>query len=340
MRRSPSLAVQTRSPDLRSSALGDIREAENKPSTTSEKHDSPMSVMAPRPIPRTPRLDLDIPNAQLERYSVMFEKLLEPRQSILERRQSKAKRTRPVRKDGLNMPNIDKSLPEKPPASYPDTPQRSATSPHPQRAPSLQIRVAKQQRTPAAEPVNATALPLQRPIKRSNTAPPAAASPIAPNFSRPKAQTFSTTVSDHSPISPLSAEDSLPPTPTTVTTVTDTDSIVQPFSRLEQSTPTTSRQYPNNEKASPIPAIPTLSSPASQAGPSHHVRPPYPSVTSPEDLERQIIQVSVARQVSVSNARRQVEEATATSKQPMRPRVVELGRYRKSTVVLIESADE
>ena len=65
----------------------------------------------------------------------------------------------------------------------------------------------------------------------------------------------------------------------------------------------------------------------------------YPRVKSPEDLERQIVQVSVARQVSVSRARRQVQQAAA-SKQPLRPRVVELSKNRKSTVVLIESGDD
>lgn len=42
-------------------------------------------------IPPTPRLELSIPNAEMERYSVMFEKLLKPRQSLLERRKTAVK---------------------------------------------------------------------------------------------------------------------------------------------------------------------------------------------------------------------------------------------------------
>lgn len=63
---------------------------------------------------------------------------------------------------------------------------------------------------------------------------------------------------------------------------------------------------------------------------------PYPRVRSPEDLDRQIVQVSVARQVSVSRARDKVQRPFI-SKQPLKPRVVEL-KNRKSTVVLIENA--
>lgn len=65
----------------------------------------------------------------------------------------------------------------------------------------------------------------------------------------------------------------------------------------------------------------------------------YMRVKSPEDLERQIVQVSVARQVSVSKARRQVRN-TVDVKQPLRPRVVELGKNRKSTVGLILESDD
>jgi len=65
----------------------------------------------------------------------------------------------------------------------------------------------------------------------------------------------------------------------------------------------------------------------------------YPRIRSTQELERQIVQVSVARQVSVSKARRQVQQATA-SKQPLRPRVVDMSKNRKSTLVLIEGGDE
>jgi hypothetical protein len=62
----------------------------------------------------------------------------------------------------------------------------------------------------------------------------------------------------------------------------------------------------------------------------------YPTGT--ERFNRQIVQVSVARQVSVSKARQRVADAVEV-KQPLRPRVVELGKNRKSTLVMIEGGD-
>lgn len=85
-----------------------------------------------------------------------------------------------------------------------------------------------------------------------------------------------------------------------------------------------------------------LTSSATAPSPEKRRREPYPRVKSPEDLEKQIVQVSVARQVSVTKARRQVQLAVA-SKQPLRPRVVELGgkdRARKSTLVVVEGGDD
>jgi hypothetical protein len=57
------------------------------------------------------------------------------------------------------------------------------------------------------------------------------------------------------------------------------------------------------------------------------------NLTGTERFNRQIVQVSVARQVSVSKARRRVADAVEV-KQPLRPRVVELGKNRKSTLVI------
>jgi hypothetical protein len=68
----------------------------------------------------------------------------------------------------------------------------------------------------------------------------------------------------------------------------------------------------------------------------------YPRVKSPEELDRQIVQVSVARQVSVSKARRQVEKAASSrpAAQSLKPKVVELSKNRKSTVVIVEGGDD
>ncbi|KAI6872532.1 hypothetical protein KC338_g494 [Hortaea werneckii] len=274
-------------------------------------------------VSRTPKLDLEIPNAEMERYSVMFEKLLDPRQSILERRQSKAR---------MQEPNFDKSLPKRPQASVDGMPQRSITSPHLRNNFPLKIKVAENQDTEVEEP--ATAVYQPHSLQRSMTSPPNTMSPVMKKSSRPKPPTLSSTESDRSPNTPLSDENSLPPTPMTVTTVTDDDSFALtsheplPSAKSRQKAEEAGRRYDMG----------TISTGTTYE--KSPARDPYERVKSPEDLDRQVVQVSVARQVSVGRARRQVEQATNSAKQPLRPRVVELGKHRKSTMVLIESGDE
>ena len=282
----------------------------------------------------------------------MFEKLLEPRQSILERRQSKARRQSSLLKDLPAIPSpgsatqspIDGKLALA--DSYQSVPsgprdhrrmQRSVTSPHMQQTPtSLTIRPEN----PPQRREAPTAIHRPRPIQRSKTAPPKAVSPVAPNFSHPAsrpvpagAPTFPHPRPDDpdcpSPTSLLGAEDSLPPTPT--------DSSAS----LPDTEPMTISRSTSGAEA---PRWDMLSRRARDAaGPG--ARPSYPRISSPAELERQMVQVSVARQVSVSKARRKVECAV-TTKQPMRPRVVELGttgkgamKRPKSTHVVVIGGD-
>ncbi|KAI6838295.1 hypothetical protein KC367_g6561 [Hortaea werneckii] len=289
-----------------------------------KQHDQPSTGTASpvqAAVPRTPKLDLEIPNAEMERYSVMFEKLLEPRQSLLERRQSKAR---------MQQPNVDKSLPRRPQASGDGMPQRSVTSPHLRNNFPLKIKVAGSDETEVEEPPTAVHQPHS--LQRSMTSPPNTMSPMMKKSYRPKPPTLSSTESDRSPNTPLSDENSLPPTPTTVTTVTDDDSFALtsheplPSAKSRQKAEEAGRRYDSGTTRTAYAKSP--------------VRDPYERVKSPEDLDRQVVQVSVARQVSVGRARRQVEQATNSAKQPLRPRVVELGKHRKSTMVLIESGDE
>ena len=334
MRRSPSVMFRSASNALSQKPLPGIRDSEDMFKTAEEeRHDSPLSasgMKVPDAIPRTPRLDLNIPNAELERYSVMFEKLLEPRQSILERRQSKMKRLKPNAKTEevatAKVVNLSYSKPE---TVKSIVPQRSMTSSHLTKVPSLKIKITHHDGT-SKDDVQ-TAIHRPRPPKRSNTAPTGSVSESAPNFSRPKPPTVSSSESQRSPSSPLYGENSLPPTPTTVTTFADNESIIisnheplPPISRFAE------KAEPSWDMLTSKPVKMTI---------DEDSRVPYLRVKSPEDLERQIVQVSVARQVSVSRARRQVQQAT-TSVQPLRPRVVELSKNRKSTVVLIESGDD
>lgn len=328
--------------------LGNFRDSEDMFTVyQDDRKDSAMTgggVVVPGAIPRTPRLDLDVPSGKMERYSVMFEKLLEPRQSILERRQSRLMMlssqpeedtvtTALVEDQQIKQQATNRCLPSLPQIkkrpSQSNLPQRSATSPHLTKVPSLNVIVPKRDRTSMQAPVIAVTRP--RPVQRSNTAPPGAASPVALNFSRLNIQTFGSSGSHGSGPSLSCGDSSLSPTPTTMTTVTDFESIV-PLSRNPQSL--RARGMEDFE-----PSWDMLTSHSSGWSTDGDVREPYPRVRSPEELERHMVQVSVARQVSVSRARRHVQKAV-DSKQPLKPRVVELSRNRKSTFVVIESGDD
>ena len=150
--------------------------------TRQERNDSPLSVnekMDTSSAPRTPRLDLDFPKPEFDRYSVMFEKLLEePKPSLLERRKSKLKQNKSVK-----MLEPISSLSEKEEAN--GVPQRSATSPGLRKP--LSIRIGKKVHSPANSPEEVTtALHRPRPIQRSKTAPPGAVSPRAQRVLEPQ----------------------------------------------------------------------------------------------------------------------------------------------------------
>lgn len=289
----------------------------------------------PSAIPRTPKLDIDIPDVQLDRYSVMFEKLLQPRSSILERRQSRLTLL-DTNSSGKNDSATALVLPGKEKEPLPAVPQRSVTSPHLNRMPSLSIKVDRREKGKKKHAVQETkpvAFHRPRTLARSNTAPPDAVSPVKAAFARkvisPVKERMARPSVDSPPSSPAYSEASLPPTPNTVHTVGESVSISVPaFDPSTMPTPRTSKYHMQ------APPIPHVANSEDEAVPDSR----YLRVKSPEDLERQIVQVSVARQVSVSKARRQVRN-TVDVKQPLRPRVVELGKNRKSTVGMIECDD-
>ncbi|EMC93001.1 hypothetical protein BAUCODRAFT_269916 [Baudoinia panamericana UAMH 10762] len=310
-------------------------------SATTSTHQS-----VPRAVPTTPKLDLDIPNGELERYSVMFEKLLEPKkQSILERRQSKIRRIPTVQhKEQAITTTIAEATCESSPvelrvdsarAMLPL--QRSATSPHLKNVPSLRINVFDKNGLPKQ-----IAPTTQRPrlMQRSKTAPSGAVSPIARNFSRKRVTDgHAATNPDVSPALRAPTDDiSLPPTPDTFQSVQETSAQNdRVLTSLHDSALRVPRSAAATRKEPGTSAAAAQLSPRSVSGQGGN--PLYPRVRSPEDLERQIMQVSVARQVSVNKARSRVQRAVE-SKQPLRPRVVELQKNRQSThVVVIEGGE-
>ena len=286
---------------------------------------------------RTPRLDINIPEAGFDRYSIMFEKLLEPKVPLLERRQSK----RVSCQNSISPVNG----PETQPLSA--GLQRSMTSPSLNRKPYLTIHIANSNYTVrSTKGQNSYKGPVAhrpRPPKRANTAPSAATSPLplpvplevtTPITARAVPLPESTTTSS-SPRCSILSENSLPPTPNTAVSLAssiNTTIFGSPSSPPAEARRASIAKQVNTKSysASPPPPIPSRS----------EERPPlmrnYPTGT--ERFNRQIVQVSVARQVSVSKARRRVADAVEV-KQPLRPRVVELGKNRKSTLVMIEGGD-
>lgn len=300
------------------------------------RNDSPLSVTEAGPL----RLDLDIPDHHMERYSVMFEKFLgdsNRRPSIIERRQSKLQKKRSLKRlDEINSRTH---------IEMPSVPQRSATSPHLSKMPSLSIKTGKKVRSPKVSPLAAeppvTALHRPRPPKRSNTTPAKAASPVKQqNFSKPRMVMVTGPPADGTAEHPpqprglsLYSENSLPPTPTSDRPSTEDRSLPAPPAIVKHAADDSGTW--DMLTANPN----TAAIPARQASLQRRDPDPYRRVKSPEDLEGRIVQVSVARQVSVSKARTQVRQAEV-SKQPLRPRVVELSKNRKSTVVLIEGGED
>jgi hypothetical protein len=290
------------------------------------------TLIGPR---RTPRLDISIPNAGFDRYSVMFEKLLEPKVPLLERRQSK----RTSCQNGASP--VTAALPSS--AGL----QRSMTTPTLKRMPSLTIHIANSnyavRPSQAQSNYKGPVAHRPRPPKRSMTAPLTALSPPSVPSSSEDATPITaravplpeSTTTASSPRCSILSENSLPPTPNTAVS-------------LASSINTTIFGSPSSS-----PPIPCQASIAKRISTNNHgsssASPPIPSrseerpqlmrnLTGTERFNRQIVQVSVARQVSVSKARRRVADAVEV-KQPLRPRVVELGKNRKSTLVMIESGD-
>lgn len=269
------------------------------------------------PIPRTPRLELEFPKPEFDRYSVMFEKLLtiDSKPSLLERRQSRLQKRKSMKQveDGENSWGPEADAPIVPLTAA----QRSMPSPHISR--TMSILIEGQRPKSSKGESSSTAMHRPRPIQRSKTAPAGAMSPLSAAFMRARQDTMESSPETHH--SDFSSDNSLPATPTTITTCTDTESI--------------KRSMDQNEPAWDM----ITSKPVKVVSPVEERPEPYPRVMSPADLERQMVQVSVARQVSVNRARSRVSRAVS-SKQPLRPRVVELSKNRKSTVGVLVTPDE
>lgn len=245
-------------------------------------------------IVRTPRLELDLPKPELDRYSVMFFHLLAPtasneyRPTLLERRLSRmptaSKDTSPV--------DIAQHETNCSPSG-----QQSQAKVQPRRP--LSIRVGPRRNTSSV-----LGVATQRPqsIMRSHTAP--MYETCQQPASSPESHAESASHSDAS----------VPATPTTLNNCIDDATI-----------PLKQEHEPTWTKLISQPVI--MDSTDSTHG----------GVNPLIDLERQMVQVSVARQVSISHARSRIRRTVSTQ----RPEMVSLAmaKNRKSEVAILDSVE-
>ncbi|KAK4981840.1 hypothetical protein LTR66_009666 [Elasticomyces elasticus] len=283
----------------------------------------------PQGTGRTPQLNVNIPNVEMERYSVMFEHQLRPKAgSLLERRHGAMKTLKPtdhmsVRTTVSGGEDINSHRKAPPPSTI--------------RRPLLSLFPRPD--AGSSQPPN---LAFHRPqeLQRSKTAPPGAISPARMRFERGMGSIRASPDS-----SPVSYDAALSPTPTSsdrqtflsfnndddddITIVTrDRPPLVSrpddpKWNMTTSETVHVDDGTDNNNNDDPKATLNLQRRPRSK---------------SPEDSEQQqhAVQISLARQVSISRARERVKRPSV-SKHPSRPTVVEL-KNRKSTLVLIENA--
>lgn len=168
-----------------------------------------------------PMLDVDIPDTQMERYSVMFGSLLRPDRpsSLFLRRQANPEKLKPLNELSMKTEDVDS-------VNGLLKPHRRATSPSPAKSPTFSLSLfpppaqARDNHPPSPrEPL----LHRPRPLQRSNTAP-GALSPNRQTFAQPD---------DVGKKSAHTAQEE-PPTPELATHLkTPTPSIVQSFDSEE-----------------------------------------------------------------------------------------------------------
>ncbi|KAF4553632.1 Hypothetical protein D9617_6g093630 [Elsinoe fawcettii] len=292
-------------------------------------------------------LNVDIPKSDMERYSVMFEKLLKPTTSIAERRGT-LKRLRPLGEETSltepsdNTPRRRATSPSMPSRPSPKALPKLSSKPSPKPSPGREIIEKSIQETNKHHMEAANRLlQIQRsrtaPVHSSSTMQPAPApGPIKPVQHLP-AQAPKPASRDDSPASPLWSEASLPITPDS--------SVAQTFFSVEDESDeeivtaaVVARNVPKINE--PVMAEPRGPKRMDSLDPEERTSPPRQGKVGVSQggaaHQVQYGQVGVARTVSLSRAKNS-KHTPITVKQPLRPRVVDVDT-RKSTLVLIEQA--
>ena len=287
-----------------------------------EKVDSPLqlqSAISYNTSPDTPRLELNILNSQMERYSVMFEKLLKTttttttatantttKPSLLERRQSRLKAKLMEGYEKPPITNLKQSIVD---SRATDVSHCNKSTPL-SGIPALSITVATtntNNNNMLQVPPSTASLCDLLPMKRSNTGEPISQSPISAGLLRP------TTIAESLSVSPASFTSSGEGPRSAVSSLTQ-DADVSPAKRGRKLFRLTSEMVRSG------PTSPT----------DLNVLRSYDWIKSPT------LQVFVAKTVTLSIGSGGVQSPTR-SKSRFRPRMVELRKGRKGATTLVEA---
>lgn len=301
---------------------------------TTDRAERPLPAIPRSELP-TPRLDLRLPSFELERYSVMFEDVLDKPSSLLERRKS--------RLNMLDVPSSHRPMPLKDHAKLSPLPRLS-----PVPTPSSIKRPTRTMSSPGTSPTvarhdgNARAFHKPLHLQRANTIPAPRVSPLQTTFeqSAEPREVLSRQTFFESPVSPDDEEMSLPQTPP-----------VMSHSALPDIHVVTDFPVPIEAHKDGLPgiwhtALPPVpgSSTSSRFSVDIHRALDSPSDTLSRSKStnttatRAIIhkvQVATARRISVSRARQAIQNASFT-KQPVKPKLINVSttlHSRKSSVL-------
>ncbi|OCL08230.1 hypothetical protein AOQ84DRAFT_376953 [Glonium stellatum] len=293
---------------------------------------------SPRTLGPGLMLDVDIPDIQMERYSVMFGSLLRPDRSssLFIRRQANPEKLKPLNELSVKTEYVDS-------ANGLLKPQRRATSPSPSKSPTFSLSLfppPAQTRDNHPPSPRVTSLHRPRPLQRSNTAPGALS---------PSRQTFAQ--SDDAGKKSAHAAQEEPPTPELAThLMTPTPSTIQSFDSEEtEATLVVAKDTGPWKPRLPEPEWEIVAKSVETPSQVEGENSPRPAKVDEPTPETTQVSVGVARTVSVSRstgARPQfLKPMIVTSEQPERlvdrkpltPTLVELRNRKSQRVQIVEA---
>lgn len=262
--------------------------------------------IVPRPMPRdSPLLQVEIPNIELERYSIMFSALLQPSQQSNHNRQSSPKRPPSLlarrQANFQELQTAPNSGFERPWMRGENLPGNRAASPN--KSPSFSLFPPS---PTAGRGRNQSSMRERSPLQRSATTPGAISPSKAKfDFSSTGEQQDQVIVIVHTPTEQ----------PATQRRVTSEDF----FSHMPSQGDRVSDDTVVTAGASPVP-----SAKSSQA--RLNARSPSPQRPAAEESLQKAAEISIARQISISQRQRQllVPGVPKVAPQPMQPTIVDV----------------